>query len=64
MSYDRIIQKRNEFVGLVLRGSGVAIYDEIIEGNIRGKRDKGRKSRTWINDLKDWTDMKAFYALK
>ena len=29
-----------------------------------GKRDKGRQRRTWIDDLKDWTGIKNFGALK
>ena len=48
-----------EFAGHVLRGSSGAIYNEITEGCIHGKRDKGRQRRTWIDDLKDWTGIKT-----
>ena len=39
MSYKGI--RKMEFAGHVLRGSSVTMYNEIIEGYIRGKRDKG-----------------------
>ena len=35
-----------------------------LEGYIHGKRDKGRQCRNWIDDLKDWTGIKNFGALK
>ena len=40
------------------------MYRKIIEGYIHGKRDNGRQCRSWIDDLKDWTGIKNFGALK
>ena len=53
-----------EFAGHVLRGSSGTMHNEIIEGYIHGKRDKGRQRRTWVYDLKDWTGRKNFGPLK
>ena len=53
-----LFKRKMEFEGHILRGSSGAIYNEIIEGYIHGKRDKGRQSRTWVDDLKDWTGIK------
>ena len=41
-----LFTRKMEFEGHVLRGSSGAIYNEIIEGYIHGKRDKGRQRRT------------------
>ena len=59
-----LFKRKMEFAGHVLRGSSGTIYNEIIEGYIHGKRDRGRQRRTWIDDLKDWTGIKNFGALK
>ena len=40
------------------------MYNGIIEGYIHGKRDKGKQRRTWMDDLKDWTGIRNFGALK
>ena len=40
------------------------LHNEIIEGYIHEKRGKGRQHRTWVDDLKDWTGIKIFGALK
>ena len=50
-----LFKRKMEFEGHVLRGSSGEIYNEIIEGCIHGKRDRGRQRRTWIDDLKVWT---------
>ena len=34
-----LFKRKMEFVGLVLRGSSGAIYNEIIEGYIHGRRE-------------------------
>ena len=59
-----LFKRKMEFAGHVLRGSNATIYNEIIEGYIRGKKDRGTQCRTWIDDLKDWTDIKTFCKLK
>ena len=53
-----------EIAGHVLRGVSGTIYNEIIEGYIHEKKGKGRQRRTWIDDLKDWIEIKNFGALK
>ena len=52
------------FVGYVIRGSNGTMHNRIIEGCIDGKRDKGRRRRSWIDDLKNWARTKNFGALK
>ena len=53
------------YAGYLLRSSSRTIYNEIIERYMPGTRtrDRVRQLRTWIDDLKDWTDMKTFYSL-
>ena len=59
-----LFKRKMEFAGHVLRGSSGTIHNEIIEGYIHGKRDKGRQRRTWVEDLKDWRGIENFGALK
>ena len=59
-----LFKRKMEFAGHVLRGSSGTMYNNIIEGYIHGKRDKGRQRRTWIDNLKDQTGIKNFGASK
>ena len=31
-----------------------------IEGRLEGKQGKGRPTRTWVDDLRDWTGSKRY----
>ena len=33
------------------------ICKEILEGKIEGKRARGRQRRTWLDHIKDWTNL-------
>ena len=33
------------------------ICKEILEGKIEGKRARGRQRRTWLDNIKDWTNL-------
>lgn len=34
-----------------------SICKNIMEGNVEGKRARGRQRRTWMDDIKDWTNL-------
>ena len=59
-----LFKGKMECPGYVIQSYSETTYDEIIEGYIHAKRDKGRQRRTWTDDLKDWTEIITIYILK
>ena len=37
---------------------------EILEGKIEGKRTVGRRRRTWMDDIKEWTGSSSYAEVK
>ncbi|KAI5726285.1 hypothetical protein M8J77_026528 [Diaphorina citri] len=60
-----MIKKRKlRYAGHILRGSNGTLLPKIIEGRIEGKRDRGRQRRTWMDDIKEWTNIPTYGAIK
>jgi hypothetical protein len=47
-----------------VRGSNGRLPTKIIEGNIDGVRARGRKRRTWMDDVKEWTGLVTYEEVK
>jgi len=48
----------------VLRGSSGDSALQILEGKIYGKLYQGRPRRMWLDDLKEWTQLETYTAIK
>ncbi|KAI5742443.1 hypothetical protein M8J77_007236 [Diaphorina citri] len=60
-----MIKKRKlRYAGHILHGSNGTLLPKIIEGRIEGKRDRGRQRRTWMDDIKEWTNIPTYGAIK
>ena len=61
------LKNRNmSYAGHII-GNTSGHYDTLlrtIEGRLEGKRGRGRPSRTWVDDLRDWTGSKRYDMIK
>ena len=54
----RIVKRRKlEYFGHIIRGQKYSLLRNIIEGRIEGKRGIGRKSLSWLRNLRVWTNL-------
>ncbi|KAG1668797.1 hypothetical protein GQR58_017736 [Nymphon striatum] len=51
----RFKERKMRFAGQVMRGSSGDLLNLILEGSIKGVRDRGRQRRTWGDDVKEWS---------
>ena len=47
--------RKLQYFGHIKRHNNICKH--IMEGNIEGKRARGRQRRTWLDDIKDWTNL-------
>ena len=50
-----IKSRKLQYFGHIKRHNNICKH--IMEGNIEGKRARGRQRRTWLDDIKDWTNL-------
>ena len=60
----QIAQRKSSFFGHIARSPNRNLFVNIIEGFINGKRAQGRPRRMWIDDTKEWTNIKEYGQLK
>ena len=61
---EQIARRKSSFFGHIVRSSNRNLFVNIIEGFINGKRAQGRPRRMWIDDIKEWTNIKEYGQLK
>ena len=54
------IAKRKSFFGHIVRSPNLNLVGNIMEGFIDGKKSKGRPRRMWIDDIKEWTNIRKY----
>ena len=54
------IAKRKSFFGHIVRSPNLHLFVNIMEGVIDGKKSKGRPRRMWIDDIKEWTNIREY----
>ena len=59
-----IAKRKAALFGHVARGSSGAVFCNIVEGYIEGKRSSGRQRRTWMDGIKEWVNIKNCGILK
>ena len=59
-----IAKRKAALFGQVARGSSGAVFCNIVEGYIEGKRSSGRQRRTWMDDIKEWVNIQNYAILK
>ena len=59
-----IAKRKAALFGHVARGSSGAVFCNIVEGYIEGKRSSGRQRRTWMDDIKEWVNIQNYSILK
>jgi len=52
------------FGGHLLRGSSGEAHLYILEGKVKGKKNRGRPRITWMNDVIEWTGLKTYEKIK
>ena len=52
------------YAGHILRESGGGNSLVILEGNIKGRKAKGRPKRMWFDDIRQWTMLKDYGEVK
>eukprot|EP00794_Sanderia_malayensis_P016412 gene16412-18047_t len=60
----QIAQRKSSFFGHIARSPNRNLFVNIMEGFINGKRAQGRPRRMWIDDIKEWTNIKEYGQLK
>ena len=60
----QIAQSKSSFFGNIARSPDRNLFVNIMEGFINGKRAQGRPRRMWIDDIKEWTNIKEYGQLK
>lgn len=59
-----IVKRKLQFAGHILRGSGGLLSTAALEGRINGRRGRGRPRRNWIDDVREWTGIYNYGAIK
>ena len=60
----KIAKRKSSFFGHIVRSQNRNLFVNIMEGFIDGKKSKGRPRRMWIDDIKEWTNIKEYGKLK
>lgn len=59
------VKKRKvSYLGHILRGDRYAFQRLVLEGKIEGRRGIGRKQLSWLRNIRRWTGIHEFAALK
>ena len=56
--------RKLQYAGHVLRGSGGDAHLYILEGKVEGKRPRGRPKATWLDDIIAWTGLGNYGMIK
>ena len=59
-----LIKRKMRFAGHIMRGSSGLLSRLVLEGMIKGKRDRGRQRRTWGDDVKEWSGCQSIGSAK
>ena len=60
----KIAKRKSSFFGHIVRSSSRNLFVNILEGFIDGKKSKGRPRRMWIDDIKEWANVREYGQLK
>ncbi|KAL1447433.1 hypothetical protein WDU94_013960 [Cyamophila willieti] len=52
-----IKERKIQYLGHILRGEKYALLQLIFQGNIEGKRSRGRPRKMWMDDIMRWTGL-------
>ena len=58
----KVITLKLGYLGHILRGSGSPLAAQIIEGQVEGKRRRGRQKKQWFDNVKEWTGLTYTYV--
>ena len=61
---NKIVERKFEFVGHILRGSSGRLMMRVLEGRIEEKRGVGRQRIMWLDDIKRWSGERRYEQLK
>jgi len=62
--YKSIQKQKMAYTGHVLRGSSGESALRILEGKLNANTAQGRPRRMWLDDIKEWTQMNTYEAIK
>ena len=59
----KIAKRKSSPFGHIVRSPNRNLFVNIMEGFIDGKKSKGRPRRMWIDDIKEWTNIREYGKL-
>jgi len=59
-TYKSIQKQKMAFTGHVSRGSSGKDAIQILEGKLEANTAQGRPIRMWLDDIKEWTQLKTY----
>jgi len=62
--YNSIQKQKLAFAGHILRGSSGDSILQILEGKLEAQLAQGRHRRMWLDDIKNWTNLETYEAIK
>ena len=62
--YNSIQKQKLAFAGHILRGSSGDSILQILEGKLEAQLAQGRPRRMWLDDIKNWTNLETYEAIK
>ena len=62
--YNSIQKQELAFAGHILRGSSGDSILQILEGKLEAQLAQGRPRRMWLDDIKNWTNLETYEAIK
>ena len=60
----KVAVRKTSYAGHVLRGSSGVTSLLILKGCIEGQRCRRRQRRTWVDDIKKWTNLSSYGQIK
>ena len=57
-------KRKLTYAGHVLRGSSGETHLLILEGRVEGRRGRGRPRTSWIDNIKEWTNIDSYEKVK
>lgn len=51
--------RKTAYVGHILRNDKYSLLQVIMQGRIDGKKTIGRKKKSWLRNIRDWTNLSA-----
>ena len=60
----QLVKRKIRYAGHIMRGSSGPLLKLALEGKINGKRGRGRPRRSWMDDIKEWSDQKTYAEVK